>query len=195
MAAINEEQLTLQRLQSGDARQQDEAFRLLYRQYYGLVESLVVTNNGTPEQAKDIFQDGIIVLFNKVKNEDFVLSSSLKSYLFAICRNLWLMKLRTAGREPSLESHHEHIPLDDNLFDTLVVTEKKLLIAELLGKVGEDCRQILGLFYYQKTPMAKIMEVFGLGSEQAAKNKKSQCLKKLRELVLGSPFYTKSLTD
>ncbi len=192
---MTDDQLILHQLQNGDLRQQDDAFRQLYRQYYGLIESLVVTNSGSPEQAKDVFQDGIIVLFNRVKKGDFLLTSSLKSYLFAICRNLWLMKLRTAGRETTIEAHHERLPLEDDLFQTLVTTERGQLVAGLLEKMGEDCRRILDLFYYQKMSMAKIMEAFGLGSEQAAKNKKSQCLGKLREMVVGSPFYKTTLTD
>lgn len=182
-------------LQSTDTRHQDEAFRQLYRQYYGLVESLVVTNSGSTAQAKDVFQDGLIVLFNRVRRGDFTLTSSLKSYLFAICRNLWLMKLRTAGREPAIEPHHERIQLEEDLFQVLVTNERQQLVLQLLAKLGEDCRRILDLFYYQKMSMAKIMEAFGLGSEQAAKNKKSQCLGKLREMVASSPFYKKSLTD
>jgi RNA polymerase sigma factor (sigma-70 family) len=195
MPLANDDQHLLHLLQHGGDREQDEAFRQLYHQYYGLVESIVVTNSGSSEQAKDVFQDGIIVLFNRVKKGDFLLTSSLKSYLFAICRNLWLMKLRTAGREPALENHHERIPLEEDLFKTLEATERQQLIAGLLAKMGEDCRRILDLFYFQKLSMSKIMEAFGLGSEQAAKNKKSQCLGKLREMVMTSNFYKTALTD
>jgi RNA polymerase sigma factor (sigma-70 family) len=195
MSLTKDEHQLLHLLQHGDDRGQDEAFRQLYQQYYGLIESIVVTNSGSPEQAKDVFQDGIIVLFNRVRKGDFQLTSSLKSYLFAICRNLWLMKLRTAGREPALENHHERIPLEEDLFKTLESTERQQLIAGLMAKLGEDCRRILDLFYYQKMSMAKIMDAFGLGSEQAAKNKKSQCLGKLREMVMTSNFYRTALTD
>jgi RNA polymerase sigma factor (sigma-70 family) len=195
MSLIKDDNHLLHLLQHGDNRQQDEAFRQLYQQYYGLVESIVVTNSGSPEQAKDVFQDGIIVLFNRVRRGDFVLTAGLKGYLYAICRNLWLMKLRTAGREPALENHHERIPLEEDLFKTLESNERQRLIAGLLSKLGEDCRRILDLFYYQKQSMAKIMDAFGLGSEQAAKNKKSQCLGKLREMVASSNFYKTALTD
>lgn len=195
MTPSSEDQWVIERLQSNDTRRQDEAFRQIYQQYYGLIESLVVTNSGNAEQAKDVFQDGIIVMFNRVKRGDFTLSGTIKGYLFAICRNLWLMKLRTAGREPAIEPHHERMQFEEDLFDTLVTNERQQLVVQLLGKLGEDCRRILDLFYYQKMSMANIMVVFGLGSEQAAKNKKAQCLGKLREMVASSPFYKKTLTD
>ncbi len=176
----------LRLLQSGDTAQQEAAFRHLYRQYFGLIESLVTTNNGDQESARDVFQDGIIVLFNNVKKEGFVLSSSLKTYLYSICRNLWLMKLRSARRETPLEDHHQHIQLNEDIFKTIVHTERQQMVAKLLEKIGEDCRRIIELFYFRRARMAQIMEAFNLGSEQAAKNKKSLCLKKLRDLALAS---------
>ncbi len=195
IAPISDDRTIIQMLQSDSQREQDEALRQLYKQYFGMVESLIVTNSGSSENAKDVFQDGLIVLYNRVRKGDFTLTSALKSYLYAICRNLWNMKLRTAGREPALENHHERIPLEEDLFKTLESTERQQLIAGLFSKLGEDCRRILDLFYYQKMSMAEIMVAFSLGSEQAAKNKKSQCLGKLREMVMTSNFYKTALTD
>ena len=173
----------LQMLQSGEPAMQENAFRYLYRQYYGLVESIVVQNNGHQEDAKDTFHDGLIVLFNNVKKNGFLLSSSLKTYLYSICRNLWLMKLRKAKKETPLQDHHEYIPLDEDLFDTLIMNERKALVVQLVQKTGDDCRRLIELFYYHRMKMTDIMEVFNLGSEQAAKNKKSNCMKKLREMA------------
>ncbi len=177
------DQEILQLLQSGEPALQENAFRCLYRQYYGLIESIVTQNNGGPEDAKDIFHDGLIVLFNNAKKEGFMLSSALKTYLYSICRNLWLMKLRKTKKETPLQDHHEHIPLAENIFDTLLTNERKQFVTQLLNKIGEDCRRLIELFYFHKMKMAKIKEVFNLGSEQAAKNKKSNCMKKLREMA------------
>lgn len=173
----------LKLLQSGEPALQEQAYRYLYRQYFGLIESLVINNNGQQEDVKDVFHDGLIVLFNAVKKEGFRLSSTLKTYLYAICRNVWLMKLRKNKRETTLEDYHEHIPLEGGLLDTLLQNEKKAQVVQLMKKLGEDCRRILELFYYNRMKMAEIMRVFNLGSEQAAKNKKSNCLRKLRTMV------------
>jgi RNA polymerase sigma factor (sigma-70 family) len=179
------DQELLQLLQSGEPALQDNAFRYLYRQYYGLVESIVTQNNGNADDAKDVFHDGLIVLFNNVKKEGFHLSATLKTYLYSICRNLWLMKLRKGKKETPLQDHHEHIPLSENIFDTLLTNERKELVVRLLKKLGDDCRRLIELFYFHQMKMAKLMEVFQLGSEQAAKNKKSNCMKKLREMARG----------
>ena len=173
-------------LKSGNPAQQERAFRYLYRQYYGLAESIVTKNNGRPEEAKDVFQDALIVLFNNTKKEGFQLTAALKTYLYSICHKLWLMKLRKTKREAPLETRHELLPIEATQLETLITTERKLLITQLLEKLGEDCRRIIELFYFRKTRMAKIKELFNLGSEQAAKNKKSQCMKRLRQMALAS---------
>ena len=175
----------LQLLQSGEPALQENAFRYLYRQYYGFVESMVTQNSGGREDAKDVFHDGLIVLFNNVKKEDFTLSSALKTYLYSICRNLWLMKLGKAKRETPLQDQHEHIPLAENIFDTLLTNERKQIVVQLMNKISDDCRRLIELFYFHQMKMVKIMEVFQLSSEQAAKNKKNNCIKKLREMARG----------
>ncbi len=175
----------LKLLKSGEPALQDRAFRLLYRQYFGLAESIVTQNSGGPEDAKDVFHDGLIVLFNNVKKEGFSLSSTLKTYLYSICRNIWMMKLRKTKKEFPLQDQHEHIPLSENMFDTLVLNERKQFVVRLLEKLSDDCRRLIELFYFRQMRMAQIKEVFNLGSEQAAKNKKNLCMKKLRGMVGG----------
>lgn len=137
-------------LQSGKNLQQENAFRHLYRKYYGLIESLITSNSGTREDAADIFQDGLIVLFNNVKKGAFQSDSSLKTYLYSICRNLWLMKLRKGKRETPLSEQHEFVQVQEDHFNTLVFDEKKTLLLQLLKELNEDCQKILELFYYRK---------------------------------------------
>ena len=170
-------------LQSGEPALQENAFRYLYRQYYGLVESMVVQNSGAVHDVKDVFHDGLIVLFNNAKKEGFTLTSSLKTYLYSICRNIWLMKLRKTKKETPLQDQHQYIPVEGSIFDTLITNERKQLVANLLKNLSADCRRLIELFYFNKMKMAQIQKVFNLGSEQAAKNKKSLCMKKLRKMV------------
>ena len=180
-------------LQSGDASSQEKAFRYLYRQYYGLVESLVVTNSGAREDAADIFHDGLIVLFNQVKQGSFQLKSTLKTYLYSICRNLWLMKLRRGKKETRLEEKHESLQIAEDHFQTLEMTEKKNLIVQLLQELNEDCRKILELFYFRKMKMEQIRQMLNLANEQVAKNKKSRCMKSIRSKVKENALYQQSL--
>src|SRR5687768_4001830 len=70
------------------------SFKLLYKFYFPSVASFIKQNCGNNEDAEDIFQEAIIVLLQKVRQSDFVLTSSLKTYLYAVAKNLWLKRLR-----------------------------------------------------------------------------------------------------
>ncbi|MEM9821344.1 MAG: sigma-70 family RNA polymerase sigma factor [Bacteroidota bacterium] len=179
-------------LQSGDPLHQEKAFRYFYRQYYGLIESLIVRNSGQKEDVSDVFHDALIVFFNQVKNSDFSINSTVKTYFYSICRNLWLMQLRKAKRNVELKDQHEQIVLDEDLFETLEMNEKKRLLLRLLNELGEECQRILDLFYFRKLKIKQIQQSLQLASEQVVKNKKGNCLKKIRKKIMENQVYQES---
>lgn len=193
MSHLSDEEI-LNYIQSGDSTKQDMAFRQLYRDNFGIIEGYIVKNNGTQDRAKDIFHDGMIVFFNKAK-KGLELTSSIGTYLYAICHNLWLNHLRKYKREAPMNESLKFVPIKEDLQEQIEVKEKNETIIQLLGKLGGDCQRILYLFYFQRMKMEKIKEEFGLGSAQAAKNKASQCRKKLRKMVHENPYYKNILTD
>ncbi|MEM9819873.1 MAG: sigma-70 family RNA polymerase sigma factor [Bacteroidota bacterium] len=181
-------------LASHHERDNDRALRYLYATHCDVIMKMIYKNNGSEEEAKDVFQDGLIVLYNKCKAKDFQLRSSLQTFLFSICRNLWLMKLRSKKREVKLDDSFTHLPdLDDSILEVLVVSEREQLVAQLLNQLGEGCKQILHYFYFERLRMKAIMQLMKLSSEQVAKNKKANCMKKLRKLVLESGHFKQSL--
>ena len=162
--------------------------RYLYRRYYRMIEQLILKNNGSAEAAADIFQDGLVVFYRKVREPNFRMTSAMGTFLYAICRNLWLMQLRKRKRETALtEVHEDTVAIGDDVFDYLQDTERSQWVADALGQLKEDCRQVLVYFYFDRLKMSEIMERMGYQSEQVAKNKKSRCMKRLRELVLAKP--------
>ena len=187
------DQTVLQLIKSPISTQQDRALNYLYESYFGMVESMILENSGNKEQVKDVFQDGIIVLFNMIRSENFVLTSQIKTLLYSICRKKWLMVIRKDKRQTPLANQHDFIPVEDDHFEKIVLTERKTMIVELFDKLGEECKKTLQLFYYEKQKMAKIAEILGLASEAVAKNKKSNCMKQMRKLVLNNPLYVKTL--
>lgn len=62
------------------------------------VERMVRKNSGTHADAKDLFQDALVILLGRAKDPAFTLSCSIGTYLFAICRNKWQEELRRQGR-------------------------------------------------------------------------------------------------
>lgn len=179
----------LEWLKSPDERVNDRALRYLYRELYGMIERMVLNNNGNEEAAADVFQDALITFYNQVRDKDLSLNCSIKTYVYSICRNLWLMRLRKQKRETPLQESHESVPVQESIFDHLVETEHSALVKEMLDQLGGDCQQILQYYYFERLRMNKIMQLMNLANEQVAKNKKSRCMKKLRELVDGQPLF------
>ena len=74
----------------------NNAFGKIYKNYFGVVSRFITTNNGTNQDAEDVFQDTMIALIAKLRQDDFKLEASLKTYIMAIAKNLWFKKLRTS---------------------------------------------------------------------------------------------------
>ncbi len=183
----------LEALQSGEALRQEQVFRQLYRQYYGLIESMVLRHAGQKEDVKDIFHDALIVFFNKAKQSEFQLSSTIKTYLYAVCRNLWMAKQRKTNRESSIEDHNLEVAIEASSLETLEISERKSLIRQLLQQLGEECQQILELYYFRKMRIVQIQQQLQMTSEQVVKNKKGKCLKRVRQSVMDNRQYQQML--
>ena len=72
----------------------ESVLKRLYLAYFPMVMQLIINNNGDAGDAKDIYQEGIIIHYNKVKNGDFELSSKLKTYIYSVCRRLVVKKVK-----------------------------------------------------------------------------------------------------
>ena len=180
-------------IKADDLRTREKAFEYLYRHYYEGPEAYILQNKGTQDEARDVFQDALIVLYNQILKGAFREQSSLKTYLFGICKNIWYKRLAKqkplAGME-SLKTAKEDSPEVDEI---LIGNERTQLVERLLNKLTVECNEILKLFYFDKLSMKKIREQLNLASEQVAKNKKMKCLKKLRSIVAENHEYIELL--
>ena len=61
----------------------------VYDTYYPVIEGYIIHNQGTVDQARDIFQDAMIIVYNRIRSDELVLSCKFGTYLYAICKNLW----------------------------------------------------------------------------------------------------------
>lgn len=173
-------------LQSGKAADEDLACQFLYEKYYGLVESMVVKNDFAKNSTSDIFQDTVVILWKMANKNGFTLSSTVKTLLYSIAFNQLRNRLRHRGRTVELKAEQEMIPIVDAQLERLVRSEKNNLVLSLLRTLGKDCQKVLQLFYYQQLTMKKIQTAFGDKSEAVTKNRKSRCLQRIREKVLGN---------
>lgn len=156
-----------------------EAFKALYA-HLPKVERLVRQNSGRSGDAKDIFQDALLVLHRRVRGEGFTLTSGIGTFLFAVCRNLWREELRR--RNKALSAWNAEDEADDPAeIAALLAREGAYRRAEqALRSLSDKCRDVLVRFYVRHEPLSAIAKALGLAGEGAAKTRKYKCLEQAR---------------
>ena len=160
-----------------------KALKSLYLAYFPMILQLVINNNGDEDDAKDIYQEAIIVLYNKVKQGDFELSSKLKTYIYSVCRRLWLKRLKQMNRYGGdIKDFEDHLPVEDEVERHQDRDLQLNKMADALQLLGEPCKTIMEDFYINGRSMQDICEKFGYTNADNAKTQKYKCLQRLKRL-------------
>lgn len=173
----------------------NQAISQLYSQHYGMLEHYILQNSGSADDAADLIQEVMLVFIKMVTDEKYRGEASIKSFLYSICRNLWITELRkrksTTARHDRYEGEKDQ--LDTNISEQISRNENLKFVMDLFEKLGEKCRQILTLFYFEEYSMKEICEKMDFSSDQVLRNKKYKCLQSLIDQVKSSPALLKNL--
>ncbi len=176
---LDKDQLLLQ----GLAKSDKSAIEAIYRENYSMIQSFVLNNNGSTEDARDIFQEAMVVLYEKSKDTSFLLTSQIKTYVYSVCRRLWLKRLQQLNRySGSLESMEESVSVEEELDEHEKKNADFNMMETALGKIGEPCKSLLDAYYLQKKSMQDIAQEFGYTNADNAKTQKYKCLVRLKKL-------------
>lgn len=160
-----------------------EALNRLYTSYFPMILQLVLNNNGDEDDAKDVFQESVLVLYNKVKQGNFELNSKLKTFIYSVCRRLWLKRLNHQSRNAvNITDFEEYLPVEDDLEQHEERDKHFKQMDHSLGQLGEPCKTILEDFYIKARSMTEICEKFGYTNPDNAKNQKYKCLQRLKKI-------------
>ncbi|MDC3220253.1 RNA polymerase sigma factor [Flavobacteriales bacterium] len=166
----------IQQIQSGN---REKAFKELYN-YFPKVEALILKSGGSKNNASDIFQEALILLFRKLQKCEFVLTSSLETYLYSVCRFMCYDQNRANAKQTDWNVNLEESEQDE--IASIFQEEEKYKLAETaLQTLGEKCLEILNMFYHQGVKMAEIAKKMKLSSAKIAKNQKYKCLEKAKQ--------------
>jgi len=153
----------------------------IYKESLPNVIQHVQKNSGTTEDAKDIFQEAILILFKKVKKGDLELKTSFSAYLFGICKMLWLKKLKKNSKiEVTNEDLGEH-GYEDNIEEQFLKSKKWTLFNQKFQQLADECKKVLKMSF-NKTSNKDIANRMGY-TEEYAKRKKYKCKQGLTELI------------
>ena len=167
---------------------QSHVVRYLSDRYLPMIRLLIYKAGGTPEDAKDIFQDGLIIMIEKIDSNDFVLTCKFKTFLYSVCRNLWLSVLekRRAAANYLNRKLDEEITIDfAEEYDNKVYQD---LIVNIYESLDPVCQQILKLYWEEYSPK-EIAEKLGYTYGYVRK-KKSECQQEFINKLQNHPDYS-----
>ncbi|MEP7238958.1 MAG: sigma-70 family RNA polymerase sigma factor [Ferruginibacter sp.] len=167
----------------------------LYRSNFEALSIHIQQNQGSRQDAEDIFQEVIVAFIELVQKDKFRGESSIKTFLFSINKNMWLNELkrrnRAVVREQKFETAKEPADADSN--DHITAREARHQVIDVMNKLGDVCKKILLAFYYENQSMKEIVKTMNYENEQVLRNKKHKCLKSLEQLLTADPALAKTL--
>jgi RNA polymerase sigma factor (sigma-70 family) len=177
-AELNEKPL-LQGLATNDKK----AVETIYRENFNMVQSLIINNNGSSDDAKDIFQESMIVLYEKVRSGGFELNCLIRTFIYSVARRLWLKRLQQQNRYSTPGDNMEAVVSVDEDLDAHEQRNAEFdMMEKAISHLGEPCKSLLEAYYLQKQSMQTIAATFGYTNADNAKNQKYKCLMRLKKI-------------
>ena len=169
----------IERIRANDRKVLGEIFL----KYEKLVATFVKRHNGSAEDAEDILQESIIVLWRRAIQPEFQLTSKLGTYLLAIAKNIWLAELRKRKQTTDIEDLNNFSDNNPSSLERLLQDEKTSMIENAMNKLQKICKEILLLFYFDERSMREIATLLDFAGADVAKAKKYQCKKALENIL------------
>jgi len=161
----------------------------IYRQHKKMISSWVKQNGGSEDEVEDIFQEAMVILYEKAQQEVFRLECKIGTYLFAICKNLWYKRFQQQKKSPSSLPDSAGDEIDWAYDDDIKAHEEREMHYEQLNnaldQLGEPCSSILKAYYHEDKNMNEIAADFGYTNSENAKTQKYKCLQRLKKLFYG----------
>lgn len=155
-------------------------FKELYRSSFPAVARWIRRMGGDQQQAQDIFQDSLIVFYEKTVQGQLEDCENPSAYLLSIAKKLWLKKYHKNKSTVPLSKMEQNISIPPDFYPT---DKKQRRLLHFVEAAGKKCLEILQSFYYHQTPLPEIARQFGFSTTRSATVQKYKCLEKIRNEV------------
>ena len=160
----------------------------LYKEILPRIKKMILKNNGTNDDAKDIFQDTVLIFYNQVKLNKFNEDKHIGGFMYAVARNLWINKAKRANKFVQVNDTEVWEGSESDALDEMISKEKAEAIEEIMNQIGEECKKLLKYTIYEKMSLKEIAVKMGYSSEGVAKTYNYRCKQKLVSLVKDNPY-------
>lgn len=163
-------------------KSQGDAIKVLYKEF-PKIKALICGSGGTKQEVEEVFDDAIILLIEKVNDQEFVLTSKLTTFFYGINRFLWLNALKKKNRNISLEWNDTIIVTANDIDYDEGKEEKITQIESALKLVTKKCQELFKRFYYKGEKLSQVADALGYSSVNSAKTQKYKCMEQLQKKV------------
>ena len=177
------DQEIIQGIKSGESF----AVKFLVRDFLPVIRYFISKNNGNEEDAKDIFQDALFIIIEKIYNNDLVLQGTLSTYLFAICKNLWLMALDKQKAAKNYELRRSTGHNENDFTESVDNGFYENIFKQCFDSMDEVSQKILKMYWMEISP-AEIAGKLGYTYGYVRK-KKSESMKELKNRIISHTDY------
>jgi len=157
----------------------------LYQKYSGKIKWMVLMNNGSETDAADVFQETLLSIYKRARNQNFILTCPIEAFLCIACKNKWLTELNK--RKSTVVTLNDFV-VSNIAEDSYKLAqefnlqeERKELLNEKIAELGEDCRKLLQLSWSGKT-MEEVAGLLNI-SYGYARKRKCKCISKLVTMI------------
>ena len=158
-----------------------KVYNNLYEDLFPIINSYIKQNSGTLEDTKDIFQQSIVILIEKIRLPNFELTSSVGTYLYSICRNLWLKEIRDK------KIKFVEVEISEYGYEEIYFPEEEenryQQLEKAMSMLGDACQKLIKCFYYELRKWDEIASVLNYSSAESARNQKYKCVQKIKQLI------------
>ena len=180
-----------------EGRRMEETIKCLYRDHFEGLAWYIMNNSGSRQDAEDIFQEVVISFVDLVQKDKFRGESSVKTFLYSLTRHIWLNELKRKNRALAREEKYEKglERTDADISHQLVDREAKEQMLNLVNRLGDSCKKILLMFYYENLSVKDMLGALNYENEQVVRNKKYKCMKSLEQMIAADPILKQTLKN
>lgn len=178
----------LEGIVSNDTRVLDH----IYRSFFSVTLSFVKSQNGSKEDAFDIFQEAVVVILQRLRKGNLELDCSFGTFLQSIVKVLWMHQRvdnlkRLAATGYQLDRSNEGTDIDAELLNAVIENEKTNFVQRHFMHLSDGCQTLLQL-YIENVSIREIADMMGV-TEGFVKKKKYECKQKLIKRIMADTGY------
>jgi RNA polymerase sigma factor (sigma-70 family) len=187
--------LTLGQIIDGIRRRDNNTLAQIYKEIFPVVRYFVKNNGGSPDDAQDVFQESLIIIYKQINDNKLDIKSGFEAYVYGISRMVWLKILRNRDIHNRNVNYYETETISYQISEESVEEELELrLFRKHFSKLGEECQKFLKLVT-EGISYDEIAKKMGYKSEKIVRNKKYKCKETLIKMIKDDPEYQQMIRN